>query len=246
MRTCMLMVLAIVLSAAPALADRDVSDSYVQTVSPCQVCPNSTFEFTFYVHNGLEDAEWIRIVEIDFPKGFEVIEGTDHYEPLNAPIGSWDFNFLTAGPATAWVDADEGAGEIAGGQDGLFTVTANTAWHYTLYDSSYADVSASFLTVGTGEVYVDMPAGNADTYYLAINAPVMNSPFPTTTYTYVANIAAPAANIVPEMTTPVINPAEIYDTLEANVTLGVDATDPDAGTVTNVNVTCDLWPGGQI
>ena len=126
MRNVLWMTALMLMVAVPASADRDLTGSYVELVSPCEICANTTFTFTFYVTNASPDAEWLTIIEVDFPPGFTVIEGTDHYEPVGTPGETWAYDFTLAGAACAWVDADGGYGEMYGGESGYFTVNANT------------------------------------------------------------------------------------------------------------------------
>ena len=120
MRKAILVAALVLLGASGAWA-QSLTGSYVEPVSPTEICPDQDYTFTFYVWNGSVDVEWIDLVEVTFPAGMVIDAGTAGYDNP-----SWSFGFALIGQTAQWYDSDGSWGEIYDQEGGNFFVDANT------------------------------------------------------------------------------------------------------------------------
>ena len=126
MKKLFLLIGLVTLLAAPAMAGRSIDGSYVELIGPPgPYCPSTVYDFEFYVFNNSMDTEWIQHIEIFFPDCWEIVVGSDWYEPDPGAGGSFNFIFMGGGNAAIWGDADGGWGEIYGGEGGTFGISVH-------------------------------------------------------------------------------------------------------------------------
>jgi len=106
--------------AAPAMADRDLSGSTCEVLSPSFLVPGAVNVIEFLVVNNSPDTEWIADVIFTFPECFEIVGGW-YDGSMSNPAASFNFSF--AGTVASFMDGDGGYGEIYGlGDTCLFYV----------------------------------------------------------------------------------------------------------------------------
>ena len=151
-----ILVAALVLLGATGASAQSLAGSYVDPVSPAEICPDQDFTFTFYVWNASIDTEWISFVDITFPAGMVVDPASSGYSNP-----AWVFGFQMLGQTAQWYDNDGGYGEIYDMEGGEFWVDANTGdlsggttfdWHLggDIWGAPPHDVYGSFdIPVGS-------------------------------------------------------------------------------------------------
>lgn len=101
----LLTILIIAVMAMPALAERDMTGSYVEIIGPDVANPGDTVTFEFNVCNGSPDAEWTTEVRFTFAETINVLDGW--YD--DGGLG-WVFDFSTSGDfdeTAHFLDGDE-------------------------------------------------------------------------------------------------------------------------------------------
>ena len=116
MRKILLTISALLLLAAPALANMD--GCWGEIVGPAYAEPGDTVTFVFNIQNGSADGEMTNVVVIRFPEIIHISEGW--FDDLGQ---GWSFDFETGGEFSDYGYFSSEVGQIAPGTGGLFYLT---------------------------------------------------------------------------------------------------------------------------
>lgn len=107
----LVIVLVLVLGMA-GIATADLGGSVVMMSSPTEVLPGETYSFSFWVQNESPDGEGIAVVQISFPDGYTLFEGTMGCDEIVPGRPSFDMYIPPVDHTAIWEDNNGGAGEL--------------------------------------------------------------------------------------------------------------------------------------
>ncbi len=103
--------LLLVLAIACA-ASANLDGCLVMMTSPTEVLPGGTYTFSFWVQNESQDGEGIATIQISFPDGYTIFEGTMACDEIVVGRPSFDMYIPPIDHTAIWEDNNGGTGEI--------------------------------------------------------------------------------------------------------------------------------------